>query len=51
MKLKKLLVLLLALAVLTTAAPFSAHARKKKKDGPDEPKVAVVLTEKGIPTK
>jgi hypothetical protein len=51
MKLKKLLALLLAVAFLSTAVPFAAHAKKKRKDGPDEPKLTTVITEQGIGTR
>lgn len=38
MKLRSILILLLALAVFAAAAPPDSDARKKRRDGPDEPK-------------
>ena len=51
MKAKKILATSLALVFLMTAAPFASDARKKRKDGPDEPKVKIVIVEPAATTR
>ena len=45
MTLKKTLALCFALTVLVAAVPVSADVEKKRKDGPDEPKLISVIVE------
>jgi hypothetical protein len=45
---KKILALLLVLALFIPALPFTEDARKKRKDGPDEPKLITIMTEQVV---
>lgn len=45
MNVKKFVAMCVALVFIMTVAPLSADARKKRKDGPDEPKMTTVVVE------
>jgi hypothetical protein len=51
MNVKKILATCVALVFVMTAVPCAADARKKRKDGPDEPKVHIVIVEPAATTR